>query len=152
MMPKVSVIIPVYNAEKYLKRCLESFINSLIDELEVEIILANNGSSDTSLDICRDFKTKYDYIKIFDQENKGPSAARNLGLQNATGDWIVFVDSDDYVSETFIETFLLPEFGSVDGVFKTFFINNEDGFGKNFFYNKNEKIGQDRLIKTITVR
>lgn len=100
---KISVIIPVYNAEKYLKRCLESLINSLVDELEVEIILVNDGSSDTSLDICRDFKTKYDYIKIFDQENKGPSAARNLGLQNATGDWIVFVDSDDYVEKNYFE-------------------------------------------------
>src|SRR5690606_30722711 len=103
MMPKISVIIPVYNAEKYLKRCLESLINSLVDELEVEIILVNDGSSDTSLDICRDFKTKYDYIKVFDQNNQGPSAARNLGLQNATGEWIVFVDSDDYVEKNYFE-------------------------------------------------
>lgn len=86
-----------------MKRCLESLINSLVDELEVKIILVNDGSSDTSLDICRDFKTKYDYIKIFDQENKGPSAARNLGLQNATGEWISFVDSDDYVEKNYFE-------------------------------------------------
>jgi len=102
-MPKISVIIPVYNAEKYLKRCMDSLISSRIIELDVEIILVNDGSADASLDICRDYEKKYNYIKVFDKENKGPSAARNLGIKNATGDWIAFVDSDDYVEKNYFE-------------------------------------------------
>lgn len=96
-MPKISVIIPVYNASLYLSRCVDSLIDAIIPDSSVEIILINDGSTDNSLAICNEYANKYNFIKVFDQRNQGPSAARNLGIQNASGEWISFVDSDDYV-------------------------------------------------------
>src|SRR5690606_2914769 len=100
---KISVIIPVYNASLYLSRCVDSLVDAIIPNSTVEIILINDGSTDNSLAICKEYANKYGFIKVFDQNNQGPSAARNLGIQNATGDWIVFVDSDDYVEKNYFE-------------------------------------------------
>lgn len=102
-MLKISVIIPVYNASLYLSRCVDSLIDAIIPNSSVEIILINDGSTDNSLAICNEYANKYNFIKVFDQNNQGPSAARNLGIQNATGEWISFVDSDDYVEKNYFE-------------------------------------------------
>lgn len=93
-MDKVSIIIPVYNKEKYLGRCLESIDNQNYDEIEV--VLIDDGSFDGSLSVCKEYqeKTKYDCI-VFHQENKGPSGARNKGLELITGDYVLFLDADD---------------------------------------------------------
>lgn len=90
---KVSVIIPVYNAEKYLVETLESVLNQTLDNYEV--ITVNDGSKDSSLSILRDYESRYNNLKIIDKENGGPSAARNAGLEIATGEFIFFFDSDD---------------------------------------------------------
>lgn len=93
-MEKVlSVIIPVYNVEKYLRRCVDSVINQTYDNLE--IILVNDGSTDTSLEICREYKDKR--IKVIDKANGGLSSARNAGLKVATGELVTFLDSDDFL-------------------------------------------------------
>ena len=94
-MEKISVIIPVYNAEKTIRRCLESIMSSEYEEYEV--ILIDDGSTDNSVSIISEFANRNRRIKIFTQPNSGPSAARNKGLTLAEGEIIAFVDSDDYV-------------------------------------------------------
>ena len=101
MQIKYSVIIPVYNAERTLKRCLDSLLSQ--QRMDVEIILINDGSSDRSAEIIEDFKTRFRNIKALTQENSGVSSARNSGLDAARGTYITFVDSDDYVSEDYFQ-------------------------------------------------
>ncbi|GEM54860.1 hypothetical protein B0A58_04780 [Flavobacterium branchiophilum NBRC 15030 = ATCC 35035] len=93
--PLVSVIVPVYNVEKYLARCLDSIIHQTYSH--VEIILINDGSPDSSGTICDAYAKKDSRIQVFHQENKGQSAARNLGVSKANGTYISFIDSDDWI-------------------------------------------------------
>lgn len=99
-MKLVTVIVPVYNVKNYIKRCLQSIIDQTYRNLE--IILVDDGSSDGSNSICKYFSTKDNRIKIYRTENLGLSHARNIGLDNANGDYIIFVDSDDYISKDMI--------------------------------------------------
>ena len=94
-MPKISVIIPVYNAEKYIDDCIDSVLKQTFQDFE--LILIDDGSKDRSFEICKLWSNKDKRIKVFSQHNSGASAARNLGLDEAKGEWIVFVDSDDKV-------------------------------------------------------
>lgn len=94
-MDLISIIVPVYNTETYLEQCIESLINQSYEN--IEIILVNDGSSDNSLKVCREYAKEESRIKVIDQVNKGVSAARNAGIDNACGQYITFVDSDDYV-------------------------------------------------------
>ncbi|MGN8921620.1 glycosyltransferase family 2 protein [Lachnospiraceae bacterium HCP28S3_F9] len=102
-MSAYSVIVPVYNSEKTLKYCIESILNQTIDDFE--LILVDDGSTDASGAICDDYMKKDKRIKVFHQSNKGVSAARNRGLEEAEGKWIVFVDSDDFVDSKFLEIY-----------------------------------------------
>ncbi|MFU0826465.1 MAG: Glyco-trans-2-like domain-containing protein [Lachnoclostridium sp.] len=93
---KVSIIVPVYNVEKYLRQCMESLVNQTLKE--IEIIVVNDGSPDNSIKILEEYEKKYpDMVKVFTTENRGVSHARNYGLDHATGEYIMFVDSDDFV-------------------------------------------------------
>lgn len=103
-MKKISVIIPVYNSESFLKRCLTSVTTQSHSNLE--IIIINDGSTDQSLEICRYFAGKDERIILINQKNKGVSSARNKGLEIATGNYIGFVDSDDYISRKMYEKLL----------------------------------------------
>lgn len=98
---KISVIVPVYNVEKYLSRCLDSLISQTLSE--IEIICVNDGSKDNSLEILNDYAKKDIRIKIIDQENQGVAVARNNALKIAVGEFVGFVDSDDWVSPDFYE-------------------------------------------------
>lgn len=100
-MEKISVIIPVYNAEKTIRRCLESIMSSEYEEYEV--ILIDDGSTDNSVSIISEYANRNRRIKIFTQPNSGPSAARNKGLTLAEGEIIAFVDSDDYVRSDYLD-------------------------------------------------
>ncbi len=100
-MKKISIIIPVYNVEKYLKKCLDSVIKQSYKNLE--IIMVDDGSTDNSLNICLDYQKKDFRIKVIHQENKGLSAARNRGFEESTGEYIWFIDSDDFIEENSIE-------------------------------------------------
>lgn len=93
---KYSVIIPIYNAEKTLRRCLDSLLPQLNNDIEV--LLINDGSIDKSSEICKAYVEKNSCFKYFEQENAGVSSARNLGIDKANGEYILFIDSDDYVS------------------------------------------------------
>jgi len=102
--PVISVIVPVYNVEKYLARCLDSILDQSFHD--IEIICVNDGSHDSSLDILHTYARKDQRIRIIDQENRGIAAARNAGLDAATGHWISFVDSDDIVLPNIYENLL----------------------------------------------
>ena len=92
---KVSIILPVYNVEKYLEECIESAINQTLND--IEIIAVNDGSTDSSIDILKKYEEKYNFVKVITQENKGLSGARNTGLREAKGEYVYFLDSDDYI-------------------------------------------------------
>lgn len=95
-MAKISIVVPVYNSEKYLNKCIDSLINQTIKD--IEIVIVNDGSTDNSQKIIDEYAQKYpSKIKKFYKENGGQASARNLGIKNATGEFIAFVDVDDYV-------------------------------------------------------
>ncbi len=98
---KLSIIVPVYNTEKFLRRCLDSIVGQY--DGEMELIIVNDGSPDKSNEICREYEKKYSFIKYIEKENGGLSSARNEGLKYATGDYVWFVDSDDYISDNAIK-------------------------------------------------
>lgn len=100
----VSVIVPIYNVELYLARCIESIINQTYKNLE--IILVNDGTKDSSLDIALDYSKKDERIKVYSKENGGLSDARNYGLDKVTGKYVIFIDSDDFVDESMVEGLL----------------------------------------------
>lgn len=93
----VSVIIPVYNVEKYLNKCVTSVLNQ--SYRNIEIILVNDGSTDKSLEICKYFQSTDSRVKVVDKKNGGLSSARNIGLKEAKGDYVLFLDSDDYYDD-----------------------------------------------------
>ena len=101
-MPKISIIIPIYNAENYLKRCLDSVINQTLKD--IEIICINDCSKDSSLEILKEYSKKDNRIKIINlKENKGESKARNIGLDNTNSEYIAFLDNDDEIDLDFYE-------------------------------------------------
>ncbi|MDR2395361.1 MAG: glycosyltransferase [Endomicrobium sp.] len=100
--PKVSVIIPVYNTEKYLKQCLDSVCNQTLKD--IEIICVNDESTDSSLDILKEYANKDNRIIIINQKNLGAGSARNSGLEIAKGQYIAFVDSDDWINLNMLES------------------------------------------------
>mgnify|MGYP006070420423 FL=1 len=101
---RVSVIIPVYNAEKYIEKCLNSIIPQLT--LEDEIILINASSTDKTEEICSNYVKENNNIKLYNIENNGPSSSRNAGIKKATGKYIIFIDGDDYIEPDYISTML----------------------------------------------
>ena len=99
-MPIMSVIVPVYNTEQYLHRCIDSILTQTYTDFE--LLLIDDGSKDKSGDICDEYALKDSRIRVFHKENGGVSSARNLGLDNAAGEWITFVDSDDWIIESYL--------------------------------------------------
>lgn len=99
---KISIIVPIYNGEKYLNRCIESIINQTYQNLE--IILINDGSKDSSINILKKYQTEDKRIILIDKNNTGVSDTRNLGIKKATGEYICFCDCDDFYNKKYIET------------------------------------------------
>ena len=100
-MPKVSVIVPVYNVENYIEKCLDSLVNQTLKD--IEIIVVNDGSTDGSKEKIQKYLQKYDNIKYLEKENGGLSDARNFGMPQAMGEYMAFLDSDDYVEPSIYE-------------------------------------------------
>lgn len=101
-MPKVSVVVPIYNVEKYIKKCMDSLVNQTLQE--IQIIFVNDGSTDESGEIAKEYASKYpNKIIYLEKENGGLSDARNFGMRYAEGEYIAFLDSDDYVENTMYE-------------------------------------------------
>ena len=108
MAQKVTVIVPVYNGEAFLRPCVDSILRQTYENLEV--ILVDDGSTDGSGAICDGYARQDSRVRVFHQENGGVSSARNLGLREATGEYIVFVDADDHVSQSYVSNLMdMPE-------------------------------------------
>ncbi len=121
----ISIVVPVYNSQQYLSNCLDSILNQTYHNLE--IVLVNDGSTDNSLNILEEYQKKDKRIKIISTENHGVSHARNVGIQNVTGDYITFVDSDDILEIDTIET-----------LYKDIIDNNADLVQCNHYINEYE--------------
>lgn len=99
MYPKITVIVPIYNSERYLSRCIESVLSQSYDDWQM--ILVDDGSTDNSLDICQTYAQQDSRIIVIHQQNSGAGAARNVGLSKSIGEYIVFIDSDDFVDKDY---------------------------------------------------
>lgn len=120
MEKTVTIVVPVYNAEPTLVNCLDSLCGQTYPH--IEIVLVNDGSTDNSLKICEEYAQKDSRIRILNQENSGPSCTRNAGIDAATGDYIMFVDSDDYIEPTMAERMVsVAEDNAVEMVICSFF-------------------------------
>lgn len=138
---KFSIIIPVYNCKLYLKRCIDSIINQKYDNLEV--LLVDDGSTDGSDLICDYYASTYDYIKVFHKQNEGVSKARNVGLSKCTGEYVLFVDSDDYLDKQILSSankILCKD--SID-ILKFSYIKKANIIGKKYNYS----IETDKIIE-----
>ncbi|WEV45349.1 glycosyltransferase family 2 protein [Streptococcaceae bacterium ESL0687] len=102
--PKISIIIPVYNSEKYIKQCIDSILQNTYTDYEV--LLINDGSTDNSLTILEDFRQSDDRIQVINKENQGVAPTRNLGISIAQGEYIVFIDNDDFIDSDYLEIYL----------------------------------------------
>lgn len=99
---KISIVIPVYNVEKYLRTCLDSVVNQTFKD--IEIVIVNDGSKDGSLDILKEYESRYPkLITVYSTENRGVSHARNYGIARSHGEYLLFVDSDDYIEPDMCE-------------------------------------------------
>ncbi|MBD5535198.1 MAG: glycosyltransferase [Lachnospiraceae bacterium] len=128
---KVSVIVPVYNVEQYLRRCLDSLLAQTIDHEQMEVLLINDGSTDNSIVICDEYARLFPCFKVFSQENAGVSVARNVGIRNAKGKYIMFLDSDDALSEITLKNvvdFFDEHYNEIDIVsyYDQYYINGEE--------------------------
>jgi len=127
--PKISVIVPVYNVEKYLRQCLDSIVGQTYDD--IEIIVINDGSKDGSLDIINEYAAKDERIKVIDKPNEGYGKTMNRGIEAATGEYIGIVESDDWIEPNMYEVLYgIAKKHNVD-VVKSEYIEFEDATGKN---------------------
>ena len=124
--PKISVIVPVYNVEKYLRRCVDSILAQTFTDFEV--LLIDDGSKDSSGSICDEYAEKDSRVSVFHKENGGVSSARNLGLYNAKGTWICFVDSDDIISKYYLQMFEFAVNNNDVYIAASGYTNNMDDF------------------------
>ena len=120
----VSIIVPVYNADKFLSKCIDSILNQLFTDWE--LLLIDDGSTDGSWNIIEEYASKDERIKPYKKRNGGPGSARNFGLNKANGNWILFVDADDYIDKNYIVS-LLPYENDVDLVVCGFKNVNREG-------------------------
>ena len=110
--PEISIIVPVYNAEAYLPKCIDSILKQSFQDFE--ILLINDGSTDKSCEICDEYALKDKRIFVYQKNNGGVSSARNLGLSKAIGKWVYFVDSDDTLFDDCLETLLMHTSDDID--------------------------------------
>ena len=96
-MKRLSIIVPVYNVEKYVRTCVESIFRQGLSDDEFEVIIINDGTPDRSIEIISDIIAAHNNIRVINQQNQGVSITRNNGIKNANGEYIVFIDSDDLI-------------------------------------------------------
>ncbi|HLS70252.1 MAG TPA: glycosyltransferase family 2 protein [Chitinophagaceae bacterium] len=147
----ISTIIPIYNSSDHLGRCLDSLLTAQIDNVNNEIILVNDGSTDNSLEICEQYAKKHKNLKVLSQSNQGPSAARNLGIENAVGEYITFVDSDDYVEKDYCKEILSAHksYPNVDIITFGYFKVENNKRKENYSVSKFDEIIHNKEIKNL---
>lgn len=133
-MPLISIIVPIYNSENTLHRCIDSILRQTF--CDWELLLIDDGSTDKSSEICDEYAKKNIYIKVFHKENGGVSSARNVGLENAEGDWITFVDSDDWVTERYLENLYSHVRYNIDLIISYAEIYSDNGIRKELYPSK----------------
>lgn len=134
MNPLISIIVPVYNGDKYLSRCVDSILSQTFQDFE--LLLVDDGSKDISSDICDNYAAKDQRIKVFHKKNGGVSSARNIGLNYAKGEWIAFIDADDYVKESYLANLWEHSQKQVDLVISYAEIHSGDGINKESYPSK----------------
>lgn len=139
MEPKISVIVPVYNAGKYINRCVDSILAQTFTDFE--LILVDDGSLDDSLIICKKYVERDNRVNVVSQTNGGPSKARNLGLKMSKGQYITFIDADDYILENYLKALVEGSADFVLSGYTNFYEEFNNEFknipGKNFYIDKN---------------
>ena len=140
----ISIIVPIYNVENYLRYCLDSIVSQTYQNFEC--LLINDGSPDNSADICREYVSKDFRFKYFEKENSGVSAARNLGIEQSVGEYITFIDPDDWVESDYLEVLyraLLEEQADISiSTYKQFNVDD------NCYYFHAYQRGYDRKVFT----
>ena len=124
---KLSIIIPMYNAEKYIADCLDSILNSDLPKGEYEVIIVNDGSKDKGPEIAQDYVSKHENFRYLTQENQGQSVARNYGIKEAQGDYLWFVDSDDKISSTVTVAYRILVENELDSLVSWMIVTDESG-------------------------
>lgn len=148
MKIKVSIIVPIYNVEKYLSKCIESICNQTLEE--IEIILVNDGSTDKSLEIIEEYKKNDSRIRVINQKNKGVSIARNNGLKIAKGEYIAFVDPDDWIDKNMYEVLYLESKSEYDVVLCDHTIKDKNrSILKKYEINNNTVLYRKEIINEI---
>ena len=141
-MPKITVIIPIYNVEKYLQQCLESVVTQTLQD--IEIICVNDGSTDESLNILKTYAEKDNRIKVIDKPNSGYGASMNLGLSLATGEYIGIIEPDDFVkSEMFFDLYEIARENDADVVKSDYY---------EFFTKKQQTRKSGKISRSLTNR
>lgn len=150
MTDLISIIIPVYNSEKYLDRCLNSLLEQ--DYPNIEIILVDNGSSDGSLKICEKYKKKNKQIKVFQRIEGYQGAARNFGILKSSGEYLMFVDSDDYVTNNFCSKSLkaIKREKADIAIFDYCVIKNNNLISKKIFQITPKYVTKELVVKSLT--
>ena len=148
---ELSIIVPLYNVEKYVSKCIKSLLK--IKKLKYEIIIVNDGSTDKSLQICESFRKENEYIiKIINQRNMGLSAARNTGMSSATGKYICFIDSDDYIdAEKLCQAMLTLRRENISALYFGYYFEKEGEIETKFSFDakKNIKYKSVDLLKEV---
>lgn len=145
MNVKVSIIVPIYNVEKYLDRCMDSLLHQTLND--IEIIMVDDGSPDNCPQMCDEYAKKDSRIKVIHKQNAGLGFARNSGLEIATGEYVAFVDSDDHVSLTMYEDLYdIAKENKSDAVFGGIYMEGENGIWKQLHEFENGKTIKDAEI------
>lgn len=143
MIPTISVVVPVYNAENYISRCVESVLDQTY--CNWQMILVDDGSKDKSLEICQKYANEDNRINVIHQENAGPGIARNAGIAKASGNYVVFIDSDDYIEKDY---FQLLSMHDEDVVFINVRDVDDDGrVLKEDFMAKNKNLSMETILR-----
>lgn len=143
MKPKILVIVPVYNTERYVGKCIESVQAQTYTDWQM--ILVDDGSKDKSLEVCQRYANLDNRISVIHQENAGPGIARNTGIASATGNYVVFIDSDDYIEKDY---FLMLSEHDEDVVFINIQDVDENGsVVKRDFMSSNKHLSKDTILR-----
>lgn len=144
----ISIIVPVYNAQGFLKRCLNSILTQKYENFE--LILVNDGSQDRSGEICDEYRLKDSRVRVFHKQNGGVSSARNVGLENAKGEWIAFCDADDFVYSEWLENFNIKENEDYDLIIQGMRLESTS-YGIKDIKNEHNREGEDSIVDIINL-
>lgn len=147
MKVDISIIVPVYNASSFISKCIRSILNQKFRNFE--LLLINDGSTDNSLELCQEFAANDDRVKVFNRKNHGVSATREFGIQNAQGEYTLFVDSDDWIDENMLQDmFYAAKTNNADLVGSNFYeVYNDRKILNRTYYNTKEEFTRD-VIKS----